>query len=294
MPISVVINTLNEEKNLPYCLRSVVSWATDIVVVDMHSTDRTRAIAESFGARFFLHEPLGFSEPARAFAVGQARQEWVLILDADELVSPELHAELRRIALADEADVVKIPRRNYMFGAALQHTGWSPAGDRQTRFFKKQALTLTHHIHKFMHPHQDARVLDLPDRPDWHLIHFNYVTVHQFVEKLNRYTTIEADQAFAAAKRFTLFQALSSATQEWYRRFVKYKGYKDGWRGFYLALLMGLYRLAIAAKITERLQAGTTQEIEETYRTLAESVLRRYEQQSPPGGPDQSLSTVSE
>ena len=71
--ISVVINTLNEEHNLPYCLRSVVSWAADIVVVDMQSSDGTRGIAERYGARVYLHEPLGFADPARAFAVSKAR-----------------------------------------------------------------------------------------------------------------------------------------------------------------------------------------------------------------------------
>src|SRR5512142_1439943 len=129
--VSVVINTLNEESNLPYCLRSVAPWASDIVVVDMHSTDDTRKIAERYGARVFLHEPLGFADPARAFAVSKATHDWILVLDADELVSVALHDELLRIASADEADVVKIPRRNYMFGAPLADTGWAPARDRQ-------------------------------------------------------------------------------------------------------------------------------------------------------------------
>ena len=98
--ISVVINTWNEEQNLPWSLGSVRSWADEIVVVDMHSQDRTREIAESFGAKVYLHEWLGFADPARAFAIAQATCDFVLLLDADEMIPKPLSRELQRIANA--------------------------------------------------------------------------------------------------------------------------------------------------------------------------------------------------
>ncbi|HEY5958018.1 MAG TPA: glycosyltransferase family 2 protein, partial [Polyangiaceae bacterium] len=192
--ISVVITTLNEERNLPYCLRSIVPWASDIVLVDMHSTDGTRDIAERYGARVFLHEPVGFAEPARAFAVTQARCDWVLLLDADELISPPLYQEICRLIASGQIDVLKLPRRNYMFGAPVEHTGWGAAADSQTRVFKKSALSITDEIHRSMQPLPEARVVTIDDRPEWNLVHFNYISVHQFIEKLNRYTSIEAEQ----------------------------------------------------------------------------------------------------
>jgi glycosyltransferase involved in cell wall biosynthesis len=82
----VVINTLNEERRLPYALRSVQDWVDEIVVVDMHSDDKTVEIAEAFGARIFTHERVGYADPARAFAFARATGDWILILDADELV----------------------------------------------------------------------------------------------------------------------------------------------------------------------------------------------------------------
>ncbi|PYU89881.1 MAG: glycosyltransferase family 2 protein, partial [Acidobacteria bacterium] len=112
--ISVVVNTLNEEKNLPYALRSVRSWVDEIVVVDMHSQDRTVEIAREYGAKVYSHEPMGFVEPARAFAVAQAGGDWILILDADEVVPLLLSRRLREIARRDEADVVTLPRLNYL------------------------------------------------------------------------------------------------------------------------------------------------------------------------------------
>src|SRR5688500_8186807 len=90
-PISVIINTLNEEANIAACVESV-RWAEDVVVVDMHSEDRTAALAESLGCRVFLHERTGYVEPARNFAIAQARHDWVLVLDADERASKALAA----------------------------------------------------------------------------------------------------------------------------------------------------------------------------------------------------------
>ena len=96
MEISVVINTLNEEKNLAYTLRSVQSWASEIIVVDMHSTDKTVEIAKTHGAKVFYHEPTGFVEPAQEFAVAQASHAWILLLDADEVVPKPLSERLLR------------------------------------------------------------------------------------------------------------------------------------------------------------------------------------------------------
>src|SRR5688500_11736752 len=87
--VSVIINTLNEETNLPDCLESV-RWADEVVLVDMHSDDRTMAIAGEFGCRMFSHERTGYVEPARNFAITQAQHDWLLVLDADERVSPGL------------------------------------------------------------------------------------------------------------------------------------------------------------------------------------------------------------
>ena len=274
--ISVVINTLNEERNLRYCLRSVAPWAAEIVVVDMHSSDGTRDVAEQFGARVFLHEPLGFADPARAFAVSKATHEWILILDADEVVPKSLADELARFAAVGVADVAEIPRRNYMFGALIEHSGWGAVDDRQARFFRKGSLTTTGDIHRFLHPQAGARVTCLDDAAGHCLIHFNYVSMHQFIDKLNRYTSIEAAQAEAQQSDTAPRASLRSAFAEWYRRYITKKGYKDGWRGFYLALAMAFYRLATAAKRVELHRAGTAQTIEQNYATIAESVIAEY------------------
>src|SRR5690242_20524725 len=114
--LSVIINTLNEEANLPDCLESV-RWCEDIVVVDMHSEDNTVAIAESFGCRVFQHDRTGYVEPARNFAVCKAQHEWVLVLDADERASSAMSEWSQALPAANcpdsKADAFLIPRRNY-------------------------------------------------------------------------------------------------------------------------------------------------------------------------------------
>ena len=146
--ISVVINTLNEERNLPYVLRSVRSWVDEIIVVDMHSEDRTVEIAREYKARVILFERMSCCEPARGFAVAQATGDWVLILDADEMVPKPLSQKLMHIASEDTADVVSIPWLNHLLGGTIGHMGWGPHQDRHPRFFKKHMIEVLNPSYK--------------------------------------------------------------------------------------------------------------------------------------------------
>lgn len=274
--ISVVINTWNEEQNLPWALGSVRSWADEIVVVDMHSQDRTREIAESYGAKVFLHEWLGFSEPARAFAIEQSQGDFVLLLDADEMIPEPLSRELRRITAEDRYDVAYLARSNYMFGKKLEHTGWGADQDRHLRFFRRGSLSTSDTIHNWMHAAPGARIYKLPAEPALSIVHFNYIDVAQFIEKLNRYTTVEAKQAQERGQSETAWGTARQVLGELTRRYLKKGGYRDGWRGFYLSLLMGLYRVGTAAKLAE-LNAGMGPDsARAVYRQIAEDVLSAY------------------
>jgi glycosyltransferase involved in cell wall biosynthesis len=277
--ISAAINTWNEERNLPRALRSIRSWVDEIVVVDMHSDDRTVEIAKSFGAHVHVHERLGFADPARAFAIEQTRGSWVLILDADELVPHPLSMRLTEIAREARADVVQIPRRNYLLGAELKHTGWGLSSDYQMRFFRRGALHTTATIHDFLKPALNARLLRLPPVPELSIVHFNYLDIGHFLEKLNRYTTIEARQAAERGETSSVASALAKALSEFCSRYVGAGGYRDGWRGFYLSALMAFYRLSAAGKLTELVAGVTPERTERLYADVAERVLAEYEVQ---------------
>lgn len=274
--ISAVVNTLNEEARLPFALRSVRDWVDEIIVVDMHSQDRTVEIAHDYGARVFTHERLAYADPARAFALEQARGDWIMVLDADELVPYPLSRRLLDVAAEDRVDVVSIPWRNYLLGAPLAHTGWGPAQDRHRRFFRRGSVSARPDIHDYLHVQADARVLELPVEPGLAVVHFNYRDVAQFVEKLNRYTTIEAAAAAASGDRGGGARALWQAAREFARRYVRRGGHRDGWRGFYLSLLMAMYRLVVAAKLEELRRNGSPDAVDDAYRRVADSIVAEY------------------
>lgn len=277
VPISVVVNTLNEEKNLPFALRSVHPWADEIVVCDMHSDDKTVEIARGFGATVCFHERVGFADPARAYAISQARNEWVLVLDADELVPLPLAEEIRRLVAEDRHGAVRLPRLNYLLGAQVMHLGWGPDQDTQLRLFKKSAVKITPDIHNFFNPHPGVEVHKLPYREGLALVHFNYIDLTQFIEKLNRYALIEARQAFERGERASFVRGVWLASREWLSRYLRHGGTREGWRGLYLTAMMSMYRLAIAGKLTE-LQTGNDHEsVRSRYREEAERFLKAYD-----------------
>ncbi len=253
--ISVVINTFNEERNLGFALGSVCRWADEIVVVDMHSDDRTVEIAEQYGAIVHLHPQVHFVEPARAFAISKASGDWIFVLDADEMVPKALSDKLLLLSEDSSADVFMIPRLNYLLGAPLHHTGWGPFEDRQLRFFKKGAAVMNDQIHGYVRPASGARVISLPYRNDSAIHHFNYINSSHFIQKLDRYTTIEARQAKDRGERASKLKAAIVTLATFVDRYVRRQGFRDGWRGFYLSGFMAAYRWATYAKLEELLSA---------------------------------------
>jgi glycosyltransferase involved in cell wall biosynthesis len=280
--ISVVINTLNEEKNLPFALRSVRHWTDEIVVVDMHSDDRTVEIAREFGARVFFHERMGLADPARAFALEQASGDWILMLDADEIVPQPLSQTLMNIAGSGNADAVCIPWLNYLLGGPLMHTNWGPHQDTHIRFCRKGIMRPTAAVHDFLHIVPGSRIVSLRFEPGLAIVHFNCLDSQQFIEKLNRYTSIEAKQALERGEWITPIGALLKAAKEFGSRYFKGMGILDGWRGFYLSLFMSFYRIAAAAKVQELKALGPREWVESVYRREAEEILKTYGQAPPP------------
>ncbi len=274
--ISVVVNTFNEEKNLPNALASVKSWADEIVVVDMHSSDETIAIARRFGAEVFLHENLGFADPARAFAVRQAKHEWICILDADEMIPPQLYQALMDAVVADDADVIVIPRLNLICGKPMRASGWGPDQDAQLRFFRKDAVILSDQIHNFIRVGPNARVRTLKYRQHGAIIHFNYLDGAHLIEKLNRYTTIEAQQAVGRHWSAGIMKLALICIKTFISIYIKKRGFIDGWRGFYLAMLMVFYRLTTYQKFLEIRTLGGRAQIEESYLVEARRVIASY------------------
>ena len=185
MTISVAIITHNEAANLPRTLSSV-QWATQIVVVDAHSTDETAALATAAGATVFLRAWTGFAAQ-KNFAIAQCTGDWVLSLDADEEVSIELAEEIQAvIASSEKVDAYFIPRRNYFLGRALRHGGFYP--DAKLRLFRRGAAIMAERaVHETFHCEGTTESLSSD------LLHYAYPTLHSYIEHMNLYSTLGAE-----------------------------------------------------------------------------------------------------
>lgn len=242
--ISCVVHTFNSEIYLDKVLRSV-RFCNEIVVIDMHSNDKTLEIAKAHGAKIYFHENLGYADPARRFGVECCSFDWILSVDSDEIIPWKLGTQLMAIANSGEADVVSISRRNFMFGREVIGAGWGYKSDVIPRFFKKGFLTYGTEVHNFIEVSEDSRCIKLVCKES-SIIHFNYDSVSQFIGKLDRYTNFETSK-----RRRIKSPALSMFyhfLREFFGRFIFLKGYRDGWLGAYLSLAMAFYRATVIAK----------------------------------------------
>lgn len=241
MKISVVLIVKNEEKRIKACLESV-KWTDEIVVVDDGSTDKTVDIAKKFTEYIFTHKSQGYVEAARNFALSKASNDWTLLLDADEIIPSTLAEVLKNIAEDKELTYVKIPRKNIIFNQWIEHSqGWWP--DYQLRFFRKGKVTWPGKIHA--QPEVSGKGRELEPTEENAIIHQNYESVSQFLEKLDRYTTIEAKEK-GSLKSWE--EAWNTPSDEFVSRFFARDGYKDGLHGLILSLLEAFYAEIVFAK----------------------------------------------
>lgn len=279
VPISVVVHTLNEERNIRNCLECV-KWADELIVVDMYSEDKTVAIAGEYTDRILMHERCGYADPARQWAIEQTSHEWVLVVDADELVPIAVRDLLRDIANTDAYDAVFIPSANFIFGHLMKGSGRGANEDHHVRFFKKSLVKITSNIHRPPLAYTHTRVGYLSGE-DQAFIHFNYIDVEHFLDKLNKYTTIEAESDYASGKVFNLENTWEKCTATFRDIAFSKEGFqKDGIYGLGLGILMALYHFAVALKlklIEDYQNTSPGDKIREQYQQLAEDVIRQYD-----------------
>jgi len=242
--ISVVINTLNEEKNLPRALASVKKFADEIVVVDMHSTDKTRVIAKKAGAKVYKHKRTGYVEPARNWAIGKATGDWVLVLDADEEISGELAKVIVEIVDKPKADYFRLPRKNIIFGKWIEHSRWWP--DYNIRFFRRGKVEWSEIIHSV--PVTVGKGADLEAKERNAIIHHHYENLEQYITRMNSYTSRHAELLVKEGYKFTWRDLIRKPANEFLSRYFFGEAYKDGLHGLVLALLQGVSELVLYLK----------------------------------------------
>ncbi len=250
--ISGVVIALNEEHQLHYALATLTPWCDEVIVVDQHSEDATAKIAAEMGAVVHQHERTGgIADPARRFAVSKASGDWIFILDADEMVPPSLAAHLRAFVDGEpEADVVMVPRANVILGRWMRHGNNWPS--RHARFFRPGSLLMTDRIHKSIEPAPGTRRHKLAADPGLAIWHFPGGNLSDLVRKVDRYTDIEARQAYARGRRVDHpVELFPEAIRYFWRQYVRGRGYRDGTMGLAVAITRTFYRVLTAAKLWE-------------------------------------------
>lgn len=245
LPLSVAIITLNEADNLPACLQSV-AFAAQIVVVDSGSNDDTVRIAEDFGCEVFRQPWLGGFGTQKQFALDRCRQPWVLLLDADERVPPE-SAEAIEAILTNPAPAVagySFPRKNFFQGRWIRHAGWWP--NRIVRLFRKDLGSMTEApVHEAVTVKGVIEELDVP------LEHYTESRLSRLLLKLDRYTTLGADAAFASGQRASAWSAVFRAALAFFQNYFLRLGILDGSQGLTLAATEAVSKFFKYAKVAE-------------------------------------------
>lgn len=244
--ISVVINTYNASQHLARVLESVKGF-DEIVVCDMESTDDTRDIAASYGCRIVTF-PKGnhkSAEPARTFAIQSATSHWVLVVDADELVTPELRTVLyEQIQQPDCPAGLYIPRQNMFLGMFVRDFHY----DYQLRFFQREGTTWPPYVHTF--PTVQGRVEKLHADKAARLIHLMDETMHEYIDKMNQYTDNEMEKK--RDKNYGLGALLWRPQWRFFKKYVMDGSFRMGTRGLIRAMMAAMYQYVLIAKIMER------------------------------------------
>ncbi|QWE08130.1 glycosyltransferase family 2 protein [Polynucleobacter ibericus] len=231
--LSVILITRNEEANLDDCLASLEGIAQQIVVVDTKSSDRTLEIAKNHGATISQPSDWPGFGPQKNRALDLATGEWVLSLDADERLTPALKSEiLTAIHHSAHVDCFAIPRLSWYCGRFIRHSGWSP--DYVDRLFKRGTARFSDDlVHERLVPNGQVARLENP------MLHYSFMNYSQVLQKLDRYSTASAEQAFAKGKTSSPLKAVLHGAWAFFRTYILRAGFLDGPQGFALAVSNG-------------------------------------------------------
>lgn len=241
--LSAVILTKNEEARISKCLDSV-KWTDEIIIVDDESIDKTVEIARLYTDKIFVKK-MDIEGRHRNWAYARAKNVWILSLDADEMVTPQLRAEIEEVLKNNpKENGFTIPRRNYIGDYWVKYGGWYPSP--QLKLFKKD---------KFRYEEVSVHPRAFMDNPCGHLkcdlIHYSYKNLDDFLNKLNNQTTREAKKWFDQNKPMRLGRFIYRSMDRFVRTYIGRRGYKDGFMGFVVAMFASLYQFISYLKYRE-------------------------------------------
>lgn len=243
MKLSVAIITKNEEEMLGQTLSAIQDLADEIVIVDSLSTDKTKEIALSFGARFFEQKWQGFSAQ-KNYLIDQCLGEWILLIDADEVLSNDLIVETKRAINQNDHQIYEFLFHSYCYGKLVKYGGWS--GFYKIRLFKNGVARFgTERVHeKFVY--DKAHSIGRLKAP---LKHYTYLSMDETIAKMNSYSTASSLDAFAKGKKSSILKVIFSPLLMFLKAYILKGGFLDGFRGFILAIVNAIYHFLKYSKL---------------------------------------------
>jgi (heptosyl)LPS beta-1,4-glucosyltransferase len=239
--ISVIIITKEEEKNISDCLKSV-EWAKEIIVVDAESTDKTVELAKNLTGKVYIKKWEGYV-PQKKYALKLASNEWVLSVDADERITPELKAEILNLSLGDFAGY-KIRRKNFLLDKEITSCGWG--NDYQLRLFKKEKTDLTDRlVHEGFIVNGKITKLENP------MLHYTFSSFADYFNKINYYTSLKAEELVKQKGEIGGWTIFSHTFSAFFIFFFTKRGFKDGVRGLIISLLHSVSTMLNYIKLWE-------------------------------------------
>ncbi|HET6244719.1 MAG: glycosyltransferase family 2 protein [Bacteroidetes bacterium] len=225
-PISVVIITYNEEKNIGRCLDSLKHITDDIVVVDSFSTDKTMALCKKAGVNFIQKPWKGYSL-TKNYANSQAKHDWILSIDADEALTEELQISIEQVKKQlNSQSVYKFNRLMNYCGKWIYHSGWYP--DTKIRLFNKKEVCWEGDIHETLTvPPHFTEILLKGD-----LLHYSYYTIQEHFKQAERFAHLAADVLHRKGKKSSWALIFAKTGFKFFRNFFLKKGFMDGLTGF--------------------------------------------------------------
>lgn len=244
MKLSVGIITYNEEKRIGRTLDSIKDIADEIIIVDSESTDKTVEIAKSKGAKVFVEKWKGYG-PQKNSVLEKCTGEWILLLDADEVVSIPLREKIKEIINnnKNKYSVYKIKLRNIAFGREIKFGGWD---DYVIRLWKNGEVKISNReVHeKYETDSKIGKIKNL-------LIHYTYENIEQFLEKLNRYTSESATEYIKNNKNASIAKIYSKMLFRFIKMYILQLGFLDGYEGYLLAKYSSIYTMTKYTKLRE-------------------------------------------
>jgi len=248
--LTVIIPCKNERMNIRPCVESARGVANEVLIADSGSTDGTLDIVRSLGCCRIIEREYIHSGDFKNWAIPQAAQEWVMIVDADERITPELAAEIDALLTAGpKCDGYTIPRLNHFMGHAVRHSGWGD--DRLMRLFRRD-------IGRYVGDTDHAEVA-IPTknvgRIKSYLLHYTFWSYDHYLRKIDRYTTYQAGIWYKQGRRPSRLKIMANGFLRFFRSYVLQVGFLDGMVGFQISMLHGFYSFMKQARLWENCHA---------------------------------------